>query len=128
RAADGAVSVRSRPRAEREGSSALELCSQRGVHARARARCQGEPRPPAVELDALRAELGQRWEGAQVYASFRARGIEYGPGFHVLERLYFSERSALGELRLPESARSEASCALHPALVDGAFQAVLPLM
>ena len=48
-------------------------------------------------------------------------GVEYGPAFRVIERLWRGQGEALGELVLPAALAGE-SLGAHPALLDGWFQ------
>jgi myxalamid-type polyketide synthase MxaB len=65
------------------------------------------------------------------YASVSQRGLTYGPAFQVLGTLYRTAGEAVADVDVSDNVvRDYASYLLHPALLDGAFQAVagaLPL-
>jgi acyl transferase domain-containing protein len=93
------------------------------LHASARL-VQGEiaPAPPPVDLAALAAEFADTIEPAAIYAALRARQLDYGPAFRRLTSIRRRPGAALVQLAaLPDDNRH----ALHPGLLDGAFQAML---
>jgi thioester reductase-like protein len=58
------------------------------------------------------------------YASMEARGISYGPNFRPLRWVQHGNQYAQAELETPPLVQAEQSrYALHPALLDGCFQA-----
>ena len=68
-------------------------------------------------------------KGTACYEMFRATGIDYGPSFQSIQALSFNEKEVLAHLCLPERwGRVDHEWVLHPALLDGAFQAVLGLL
>ncbi|MEU9360174.1 type I polyketide synthase [Streptomyces sp. NPDC048301] len=63
------------------------------------------------------------------YAACAARGLNYGPAFQGLRTLGVGARTALAEIRLPESCRAGVRPGLlHPALWDAALQTTLALL
>ncbi|MBW7896468.1 MAG: SDR family NAD(P)-dependent oxidoreductase [Opitutaceae bacterium] len=93
------------------------------LHASARL-VQGEiaPAPPPVDLAALSAAFADTIEPAAIYAALRARQLDYGPAFRRLTSIRRRSGAAWVQLAsLPEDRRH----ALHPGLLDGAFQAML---
>nr|VFJ62646.1 MAG: Acyl transferase domain-containing protein [Candidatus Kentron sp. DK] len=87
----------------------------------------GEGAPPeGVDLAALQSQCPTEISAAEHYQACRERGLNYGPGFQGVTRLFRGEGMALGEIELPESLHRESgSYRLHPALLDAAFQAGL---
>lgn len=66
----------------------------------------------------------------QLYRSFAAMGLEYGPAFQSIERLGKSAdgTAAVVTLTLPEAAGELKGYLAHPTLLDGSFQAALTLL
>ncbi|QTZ90306.1 SDR family NAD(P)-dependent oxidoreductase [Streptomyces auratus] len=77
------------------------------------------------DIDALRANLPFRRDGAECYALFARRGMGYGPAFRAVQELYHGADTALARLVLPEAAAS--SLTLNPVMLDAALQATLGL-
>jgi len=86
--------------------------------------------PEAASLEQLRARCPHEMTDEDFYHLAQAVGLEYGPSFQVVERLYLGEREVLGRVRLPEHLKPEAdSYQLHPVLIDSCFQVmVAPLL
>ena len=85
----------------------------------------GAPMPEAggrTDLDSLKASLSP----VDVASYYRARagtGIDLGPFFRTLERVWSRPGEALGEVSFPEAlGRNEPD--VHPLLLDGCFQVV----
>ena len=61
--------------------------------------------------------------GADLYEGLLERGLEYGPSFRGVERLWRRDGEALGRLRLTEAvATQRIGHKIHPALLDACFQ------
>ncbi|MEX3547626.1 MAG: SDR family NAD(P)-dependent oxidoreductase [Burkholderia sp.] len=79
---------------------------------------------PALHGNCRAAEL----DSAACYAAYQAVGIEYGPSFRAVQRIWVGEGQALAQLRLPAEAPADsAAYVLHPSLLDGALQASIGL-
>ncbi|MFJ9818691.1 amino acid adenylation domain-containing protein [Streptomyces sp. NPDC101151] len=101
--------------------------------------CQGRARrvegtePGLPPLDHVRAGCaGPEIPAARVYALFAGAGLEYGPAQRSLTLVRTGtdadgQPQVLAELRLPAAADPLAGCVLHPALLDGALQAMAGL-
>lgn len=78
----------------------------------------------AVDLTGLRGQFaGPEADLAAFDADCRAAGVEYGPSFRHLARLWVGESEALAELRPPPAdLRVEAGAAPHPAWLDAVLQ------
>ncbi|MCG6895404.1 MAG: SDR family NAD(P)-dependent oxidoreductase, partial [Desulfobacteraceae bacterium] len=84
---------------------------------------------PSIDVDAVRARCPETLTGRDCYRMFRSAGIEYGPGFQVVETLYGNGREALSRWVIPETrAAGFESFVLHPSVMDGALQTVLGIM
>jgi acyl transferase domain-containing protein/enoyl-CoA hydratase/carnithine racemase/acyl carrier protein len=86
-----------------------------------------------VDLPALRREADESIETSRCYAAWSAVGIEYGPAFRGVERLWLGrnsagERHVVAEVELPAAvAATREQYLLHPSVMDGAFQAAMAL-
>lgn len=57
------------------------------------------------------------------YAMLRSRGVEYGPHFRAVQRVWKKGRTALGQIRLPDSLQVGTGIyQIHPALLDACLQ------
>ena len=94
------------------------------VHAEARIPSTSGTRapetPPRVDLEDLKANLAP----ADVSAFYRAKagvGIDLGPSFRTLERVWSRPGEALGEVSFPQALGAN-GLDIHPLLLDGCFQ------
>ncbi|HEX4643643.1 MAG TPA: polyketide synthase dehydratase domain-containing protein, partial [Candidatus Acidoferrales bacterium] len=85
------------------------------------ARCAEEQ----FSLDEIRHRCSRRKTAAELYASLKNNGLEYGPGFQGVQHVWCGEREALGEINLPQAAgpicttNGDADGVwFHPALLD----------
>ena len=62
--------------------------------------------------------------GAAFHDQLKLHGIDLGPRFRAVERLWAGDREALGEIRLPDSRRPNRVFRMHPVLLDACFQVV----
>ncbi|MFD5410307.1 SDR family NAD(P)-dependent oxidoreductase [Streptomyces nojiriensis] len=81
------------------------------------------PAGETLDIDAVRARLGSRHEGAGLYADLTAAGLFYGPALRAVEWIAAGDGEALVRLRIPAEAARFAGSALHPSVVDGALHA-----
>ena len=95
-------------------------------HATARVLARTAEVPPlaAVPVDTIRARCSEDWTGERLYARLAGQGIELGPSFRGISRLWRRDGEALAEIALPPSAGDGAPYRVHPALLDAALQAV----
>ena len=55
-------------------------------------------------------------------------GLDYGPGFRGIEKLYVGQDQLLAKISLPSSVRNtQGQFVLHPSLMDAAFHASIGL-
>ncbi|MCB9602077.1 MAG: type I polyketide synthase [Sandaracinus sp.] len=92
------------------------------------ARAAHDPRrrfhpPTPIDLDDVASRCTTEVEVASLYAEFAARGLEYGDAFRPLTSVHVANDEVLAELDGRLVVRGD-YCA-HPALVDGAFQALI---
>ncbi|MCY3647461.1 MAG: SDR family NAD(P)-dependent oxidoreductase [Chloroflexi bacterium] len=85
----------------------------------------GAPMPEAgerIDLGELKARLSQA-DVSDYYRAKAATGINLGPFFRTLGRVWSAPGEALGEVTLPEAlGRNELD--IHPLVLDGCFQVV----
>jgi len=80
-------------------------------------------------LDEIRDRCPLRKTAAELYASLKNAGLEYGASFQGVQQLWCGHREALGEVRLPAAVisvcqtngKSDGSW-IHPALLDSCLQ------
>lgn len=82
--------------------------------------------PPPIDLGALRRRCPDPSDAQQLYTAMGARGLAYGPAFRSLVGLWLGEAEVLAELCLPEGVIDGG--AVHPVLLDGAFQSLFALV
>ncbi|WP_029002383.1 non-ribosomal peptide synthetase [Azorhizobium doebereinerae] len=102
------------------------------LHAQARVTPPDRDAPDTVDIAALKARCDRRFDADAVYAAFTAMGLAYGPAHRAIAWLAVSEqgqngaREVLAHLALPDPVAGTADAfALHPSLMDGAFQAAI---
>ncbi|AJQ26211.1 amino acid adenylation domain-containing protein [Pelosinus fermentans] len=78
-----------------------------------------------LDIRNLQAECSQRiLSSNQCYEAFRERGLDYGPGYQGIERVYVGYDQVLVKIFLPSSVSStQDQFFLHPSLLDSALQA-----
>ncbi|MEA2632317.1 MAG: hypothetical protein QOE66_2536, partial [Chloroflexota bacterium] len=90
------------------------------------------PRPLApddagVAPDAVRNRCAREFSGERCYEYLKMIGLDYGPSFQGIERVWQGERESLGLVRLPGPlGPDEAAYRFHPALLDACLQVVIP--
>ena len=84
---------------------------------------QGLQLPGPVDLEAIRDHLGDEIAPEDYYRAFARIGLNYGPAFQGIERLWRRDGEALGQVRLGDHLAAEAGkYGFHPALLDACFQ------
>ncbi len=85
--------------------------------------CEGAVFSP----DAIQRRCAREFSGARCYEYLRTIGLDYGPMFQGIERVWQAERESLGSVRLPDAlGREEVAYLFHPALLDACLQVVIP--
>ena len=78
-----------------------------------------------MSLDELRSRFRKRWNHKQCYDKFKNVGIDYGPIFRGITRLYLGKKEALAEIVIPETIRRELKkYRFHPVALDMCLQAI----
>ncbi len=80
-------------------------------------KCRDLREPPIAKLEPF---PGEAIEGEALYALFTEMGLEYGPQFQGIKRLWKREREALAEIHVPATGDL-----LPPPLLDAAFQTLI---
>ncbi len=94
-------------------------------HARARVRKLVASRPAPVDLDAIRGRCPRAVTAEQHYTRCADAGLGYGPAFQVLTGLAVGDGEVLAHYTHNAPG---APWTVHPALLDGALQAGVPLL
>ena len=98
------------------------------VHARGRLVADGVPAPDRLDIAAITAACGAPVDAETCYQTLAGHGLRYGPGLRVLDHVRPGEGRVLARFRLPEQSGTDGGTGpyeLHPALLDGAFQALV---
>jgi len=83
---------------------------------------------PGPDLDAS-APVGARTAGPELYAALHAAGFRYGPTFQGVAELWRTAATTRARVVPPPALAGEARhYGLHPAVLDAALQASLPLL
>jgi acyl transferase domain-containing protein/acyl carrier protein len=78
---------------------------------------------PRVVVDELLNRCADEIPRDICYQQFRTLGLEYGPTFQGIERLWQGTGEALAQVRLPEGIAAEVgNYQIHPAVLDVCFQ------
>ena len=71
----------------------------------------------------FQARSSEQISGQDYYLRLRESGVDYGPSFQSISRLWRCGGEMLGEVKAPEGSHREFdACQLHPALLDACFQ------
>ena len=73
-------------------------------------------------LEAARGRCREELTAETFYAGLMERGLQFGPSFRGVERIWRGEREAVAQVRLPSEAGRAAAAGLHPALLDACLQ------
>jgi acyl transferase domain-containing protein/acyl carrier protein len=78
-----------------------------------------------LDLRAVRERCPREIPRSELYESFAGLGLQYGPAFRTLRRVWKGEDEVLALVELAEAAEDGPGYRLHPALLDGCFQSLL---
>jgi acyl transferase domain-containing protein len=77
----------------------------------------------SIDLMALKAEMTKEIVVSEHYHQCRTGGVDFGPHFQGLQKLFSKKGEALGEIQLPKALIAKASqFKLHPVLMDACLQ------
>jgi malonyl CoA-acyl carrier protein transacylase len=77
----------------------------------------------AFDLSALQTEINEEMSVEHLYDKYRESGVEFGPNFQAIEKIWRNEQAALGKIRLSAKLAAEAkNYHLHPVLLDACSQ------
>jgi amino acid adenylation domain-containing protein/non-ribosomal peptide synthase protein (TIGR01720 family) len=117
--ADSTFTVFSRP----QGSNAAWTTHAKGV-----LRARPLEAPADVCLEKIKARCPVALDRESCYARFANVGLEYGPAFQGLQRLYQGCDEALGQIEAPAAVLAEADeYRVHPAILDACVQSIFGL-
>ncbi|GAX59140.1 polyketide synthase [Candidatus Scalindua japonica] len=78
---------------------------------------------PYVDIEAVKRRCTGKIKKDEIYRFFKTNGIVYGKYFKGLSELYTGNMEAIGCVQIPEVTQDELNkYALHPAILDSAFQ------
>ncbi len=87
---------------------------------------QEEPADPPFSPPAVQARCLGELSGTACYEGLKKIGLEYGPTFQAIERLWVGDGKALGEIVLPDLLSPELDqYQFHPAALDACLQVIL---
>jgi acyl transferase domain-containing protein/SAM-dependent methyltransferase/acyl carrier protein len=89
---------------------------------------QRQDKPPISKtaIDELKARCPREMGGADCYAMFKQIGLDYGPTFQGIERIWQGQSEALSRVSAPELIAAQLTdyhC--HPALFDACWQSTI---
>ena len=84
----------------------------------------------SLDLNAWQAECCESSLSApDIYYALKAAGIDYGPSYQGIEKLYVGRERVLAKLTLPASvSATKDQFVLHPSIMDSALQASSGMM
>jgi polyketide synthase PksN len=87
-------------------------------------------RVPALNIPQLKNECNEKQLSSdQCYQAIRSMGIDFGPGFRIIETIYQGKDELLARLALPSClSNTQDIFFIHPGIVDGALQAQIGLL
>lgn len=109
--------------------TSLDADNNRVVHSEGRLFFQSGGRNAGarktVSIRTLKERYSQSRDGGLYYEILEKSGLYYGPGFRTIREFYSDGLSVLAGLKLPEHLKAGFDqFILHPAIIDGALQAI----
>ncbi len=105
----------------RANDSSEDLREDWLLHATGKMRAAERAEPPAAEpRDAILGRCTRAIDGAEVYPWLAECGLQYGPAFQGIKRVWGGEGEALGEVKRAGAG----DFLIHPALLDSCFQVI----
>jgi NADPH:quinone reductase-like Zn-dependent oxidoreductase/SAM-dependent methyltransferase/NAD(P)-dependent dehydrogenase (short-subunit alcohol dehydrogenase family)/acyl carrier protein len=96
------------------------------VRGRVRGRDNDGASQTPLDLEEIRSRCTRALSGADLYRNFAAAGMEYGPAFQGVHRIWRGKEEALAQIQRPEGIEDE-NYQLHPAQLDACFHAAAGL-
>ncbi|MCW3465913.1 SDR family NAD(P)-dependent oxidoreductase [Chitinophaga nivalis] len=96
---------------------------QEQVHSEGRLSTTLLSAPVNQDLTAIRNRMTNEKDGVACYEIFTTLGLQYGPGFQGINKLYYNETAALSRITLPVAAGYQ----LSPGVLDSALQTIIGL-
>ena len=79
--------------------------------------------------EVIRQESTSEFTAEEFYQTAQSRGLQYGPGFRVLQHVWSKDDESVGHISLPEVIQNEISIyQIHPALLDGCLQVLAAMV
>lgn len=102
---------------------------ERTVHSRGIALVASHEEAIPLDLPGLRAQIKQeRLSSDACYSTYKAIGVDYGPGHQGLDAVYVGTDEVLAKLKLPAAVvETRDRFILHPSILDAALQASIGL-
>jgi acyl transferase domain-containing protein len=95
-------------------------------HAHGFVRRAGGRTPASIDVQQIQRRCPDQLDRDEFYCLFAASGIDYGPSFRGIARLWRGEREALAEICVPSDLCEQiADYRLHPAVLDACLQPTL---
>ena len=95
------------------------------LHAQARVRRLLCDPPPPVDVTSQQDSATEHWDADSFYALLEEAGLDYGPYFQVLHDVYLGPGQVLARYK---SGVDQQGYEAHPAILDGAIHAGVPLL
>ena len=90
------------------------------------AQAQERTEPPRLDLASLEQRCGGgSLEPEECYEIYGKLGLDYGPAYRGIEKIYVGRGEALAKLRLPSAVSNDDKYVLHPSMMDAAVQAAI---
>jgi len=87
---------------------------------------QEEPALKPFNPDEVKARALGQVDRAEVYEALKKIGLDYGPTFQGIHKLWYGEGEALGQIVVSDEVRKEADAFhAHPAVMDACLQVIL---
>jgi len=82
--------------------------------------------PLRIGIEKIQRRSAGEIDGERCYQVLAERGLQYGPIFQGIERLWLGKREALGRVSFPHDITSDLqSYRLHPAVLDSCFHVLI---
>jgi phthiocerol/phenolphthiocerol synthesis type-I polyketide synthase C len=79
--------------------------------------------PERASIEAIKSRCQEEISAPELYQRLRDSGLQYGPSFRGIKKLWWRNGEALGQVELPQISGSEASAYhIHPTLLDACLQ------